>query len=73
MDLAKEHLIDGICTLVKNQDPDYVLKLILQQMTDIQLQRVIQCILDEDFPKKEAVWGNPKRFTTSSSIMKGGK
>lgn len=69
MDLKKDQLIDGICALVKNQDPNYILDLILQQMDELQLQRVIQCILDKDFPAKEAAWCNPKRFTTSSDVI----
>ena len=72
MDLKKEQLIDGICTLVKNQDFEQVINIILQQMDEIQLQRLIQCLVDKDFLKKEAVWSNPKRFTTTTPMIKKG-
>ena len=70
MEISTIELKESIKSLVKNQSIDEVLDLLTNEMSEIQLQNVIQSILDPEFHSKQAVLANPKRFTSEGELSR---
>ena len=68
MNISTNELKNSIKSLVKEQSIDEILELLLSEMTDIQLQDVIQTILDPEFKSKQAALTDPKRFMSKGEL-----
>lgn len=70
MIITAKDLTNAIKALIKGKSLDEVLDVILPELTELQLQTVIQLILDPTYKEKEAALTNPNRFTTVGEVNK---
>jgi hypothetical protein len=68
MEISTNELKDSIKSLVKEQDRNEVLDLLMNEMTELQLQNVIQTILDPEFHSKQNTLSDPKRFMVKGEL-----
>ena len=68
MEISTNELKDSIKSLVKEQDRNEVLDLLMNEMTELQLQNVIQTILDPEFHSKQNTLSDPKRFMIKGEL-----
>lgn len=68
MRISTNELKDSIKSLVKEQSLNDVLDLLMNEMTELQLQNVIQTILDPEFHSKQNTLSDPKRFMVKGEL-----
>lgn len=69
MEINKQNLKQSIKALLKDVKFEDALDLILGEMSDLELQTVIQVILDPEYHTKQAALTDPKRFITKESLQ----
>lgn len=69
MEINKQNLKQSIKALLKDVKFDDALDLVLGEMSDLELQTVIQVILDPEYHTKQAALTDPKRFITKESLQ----
>lgn len=67
MDVTRETLQKTIKTLVEGKEKE-ALDLLMQEMTEVQLQTVVYCVLDPAYHSKTNALANPVRFTTNGVL-----
>lgn len=68
MEISTQTLKQTIKTLVKNQQIDDIVEVMSNEMSDVQLQNVIYCIMDPAYHSKTKALTNPARFTTEGVL-----
>lgn len=68
MNIESKELKQSIKSLVKGQSVEEILDLLMNEMTDIQLQNVIQIALDPEYHSKQAALTDPKRFMSKGEL-----
>lgn len=68
MEINSKTLKETIKTMAKDQNLNDVLEIILNEMSDVQLQNVIYCIMDPEYHTKTNALANPVRFTTNGVL-----
>lgn len=69
MEINKQNLKQSIKALLKDVKFDDALDLVLGEMSDLELQTVIQVILDPEYHSKQAALTDPKRFITKEALQ----
>ena len=70
METTQEALRAAIYELLKEQPLVDSINLLTAEMTEIELQTVIQVILDPEFHSKQASLTNPRRFMVDGELTK---
>lgn len=67
MDVTKQTLQKTIKTLIEGKEKE-ALDLLMQEMTEAQLQTVVYCVLDPAYHSKTNALVNPVRFMTNGVL-----
>lgn len=69
--VTSKELIKAIKGLTDGKSLTEILDLILPELTEVQLNTIIQLILDPTYKEKEAVLTSPNRFTSKGELKQG--
>lgn len=67
MEVTRKTLEATVRTLVEGKEKEAI-DLLMQEMTDVQLQTVVYCVLDPAYHSKTNALANPARFTTNGIL-----
>lgn len=67
MEVTRQTLESTVKTLVSGKEKEAI-DLFMKEMSDVQLQTVIYCVLDPAYHSKTNALANPVRFTTNGVL-----